>query len=753
MPTTSNINNPPAVPGAVLAGVSQPAMCAGDRATLVASGGNGNYTWAPNVALSATTGATVVASPPAGYTRYTVTSTNPTTGAVTTATIAIMVRENCCPVSKGDVVEITGSVFNTGTGSPFAGYPVGTRFHFGGASPIRLQNLAYQPPMGSVILMDGGQDLVLENGASLALTGVSITAACDAMWGRLWVRNTAVGVSSTFTDGAAGNPNVSTANPLPGATTLYNQLSHSLGGIDFEQPLPTVLNSSGAVNVPYCKLTAVDFLHNEQSVVLHRSNYGTNQVGGTTYTYLSFCNFNALPASFKSPKLYAVGTPDYPHYSTYQVLYTGQGGHWYGNTHQNALFGAHNPDDGAEVGLKVVNSRFSNCYLAGINSNASFYSGMPAPTAGGSTVNSVSYCTFEFPTILALPATPQFANAIANDVLDRVAETRGVCSYNARFYVNNSVFNQANDPYPDFTFAQRTTQIGVKARRGYGNNNRFNLLHVGIKLTDIVLLPYPANTGFPIQSNVFTACAVGLAVGGNGLNRGTGGLCPCPPPASVSLSLTCNTFDRGNATRPGQATGIFMETSSGATFDPLTGVAPPLGNKFLDYGTRRAGFLAIVKPLGCCTASNVRYTTFSPYLVPSSTQGTMPFLPGHTNLVDLCSGINLSGSAATYVAGQNCGFSNPGLERTALPVHNLEVPVPNPATERATLAYHLPHGAQAGALHIQRSLGGEWAKQIDLPASDNGRHDLDVKGWLPGVYFVALYADGVLVQTRRLQVQ
>ena len=115
--------------------------------------------------------------------------------------------------------------------------------------------------------------------------------------------------------------------------------------------------------------------------------------------------------------------------------------------------------------------------------------------------------------------------------------------------------------------------------------------------------------------------------------------------------------------------------------------------------------------------------------------------------------INLLGSNAAYIAGQNCGFGNPGLERASLPVPGLEVPVPNPATERATLAYHLPHGVRAVALHIQRSLGGEWAKRVDLPASGNGRYDLDLKGWLPGVYFVALYADGALVQTRRLQVQ
>gem|GEM_PF-6800722 len=47
--------------------------CASDRATLRASGGNGTYTWSPDIQLSSTTGATVVAGPLANM-QYTVTS-------------------------------------------------------------------------------------------------------------------------------------------------------------------------------------------------------------------------------------------------------------------------------------------------------------------------------------------------------------------------------------------------------------------------------------------------------------------------------------------------------------------------------------------------------------------------------------------------------------------------------------------------------------------------------------------------------
>lgn len=141
-------------------------ICAGDHLALSATGANGAYTWSPTVGLSATTGTSVVVGP-LTTTAYTVTSTNLSTGAATTATLNVNVLENCCPQThSAGLIIAEARCFDAGTGSPFidAGtgrpYPIGTRFHFTDSSPIVLSGLAFQPPVGSVILYGWGQGFV-----------------------------------------------------------------------------------------------------------------------------------------------------------------------------------------------------------------------------------------------------------------------------------------------------------------------------------------------------------------------------------------------------------------------------------------------------------------------------------------------------------------------------------------------------------------------------------------------------------------
>ena len=69
------------------------AICSGASTTLTASGGNGTYTWSPATGLSATTGATVIASPTVSTT-YTVTSTAGNPACPTASTEQVVVTVN-----------------------------------------------------------------------------------------------------------------------------------------------------------------------------------------------------------------------------------------------------------------------------------------------------------------------------------------------------------------------------------------------------------------------------------------------------------------------------------------------------------------------------------------------------------------------------------------------------------------------------------------------------------------------------------
>jgi hypothetical protein len=66
-------------------------ICSGFGVYLTANGGNGVYTWSPNIGLSATSGNVVTASPPT-TTTYTVTSTGTTFGCATTITSQITIN-------------------------------------------------------------------------------------------------------------------------------------------------------------------------------------------------------------------------------------------------------------------------------------------------------------------------------------------------------------------------------------------------------------------------------------------------------------------------------------------------------------------------------------------------------------------------------------------------------------------------------------------------------------------------------------
>jgi gliding motility-associated-like protein len=123
---------------------TSPSICTPGSVTLTATGGNGTYTWSPATGLSATTGATVTASPAATQI-YTVTtsaigSLNCPLSKTVTVTVnpgiaaptASVTVQPTCTVSSGTIVVTapTGANFQYSTGGPYLASPT-----FSGLAP------------------------------------------------------------------------------------------------------------------------------------------------------------------------------------------------------------------------------------------------------------------------------------------------------------------------------------------------------------------------------------------------------------------------------------------------------------------------------------------------------------------------------------------------------------------------------------------------------------------------------------------
>jgi hypothetical protein len=102
--------------------VNSDTICAGDTATLTASGAS-TYSWTPATALNTTTGATVLASPSVTLT-YTVTGTS--NGCATTATSTVLVVPTLTVTVNSDSVFITETATLTATGGTTYNWTPGT---------------------------------------------------------------------------------------------------------------------------------------------------------------------------------------------------------------------------------------------------------------------------------------------------------------------------------------------------------------------------------------------------------------------------------------------------------------------------------------------------------------------------------------------------------------------------------------------------------------------------------------------------
>ncbi len=231
-----------------------PSVCQGSSVTLTASGGNGVYSWSPAAGLSATSGATVTATPTAaGTTTYTVTSSTvlgcPASKNVTitvnplpaTPAASVTAQPSCstptgtitisAPVGTGLEYSINGTTYQTGTsfsGLAPGGYNVTVRNTATGcvsaptaltvnavpaAPPTPTASVTSQPtcstPTGTItISAPVGTGLEYSINGSAYQTGTSFSGLAPGGY-NITVRNTATGCVSV--------PTSLTVNAVPAA--------------------------------------------------------------------------------------------------------------------------------------------------------------------------------------------------------------------------------------------------------------------------------------------------------------------------------------------------------------------------------------------------------------------------------------------------------------------------------------------------------------------------------------------------------
>ncbi|WP_343635090.1 hypothetical protein [Fluviicola sp.] len=145
-------------------------ICSGQQVLLTASGAN-NYTWSPSTGLSATTGASVTASPTSTIT-YTVNGTSTTTGCTGSATNTITV--NACTDCTGGTL-LSGNIST----SPTAGTTLRVANNITISANVTFTNNA-------VKIMPGVTITVASN-ATLNITG-SHFYGCQDMWNGIVVQ-------------------------------------------------------------------------------------------------------------------------------------------------------------------------------------------------------------------------------------------------------------------------------------------------------------------------------------------------------------------------------------------------------------------------------------------------------------------------------------------------------------------------------------------------------------------------------------
>jgi hypothetical protein len=683
-------------------------LCAGSSLVLQASGGDGqNYTWAPNIGLSATTGATVVVSP--GSTQhYTVTSTNPC-GPARTATITVTVNENCCQESDGYDVHIPNGTYNN---TPFVGQP-GTRYMTDG--DLRFETDRYSLEAGETLLMPVDATLTVGTDAELSLAGATITAACEEMWGQLVVAKDAKGLITTSVG------------------SMRSRIQHCLNGVIMEESPQA-----------YFQLRATDFLHNGTSLSLLRAKNSA-----TSNDYVRSCLFDSNPEYFKAPLKYN-GPNDY--YYTQKHLYIAGDllpATFTRNRMRHCVFGVVGSNvDGEAASIEMIGGEFSDFYLVGAYNAIN-----PSYNPTWTFVDNL----FQFPAEETLPATTQIAEAAAQTVY-RASETYGVFVTNEAVVratgnlfraPDNSVVRLA-DSYDQFGQIN-PRQIGI-----HGNtlptldSNTFEALETGVEQT---ARPGDASE---VTGNTFRECRIGWDL------FPVGNVFSGPPYSNPEpeLNATCNSFLR-DRDRSGTSTGIHIRnwgiphTQSGGGIvyyypnvllrDPS---GNPLKNLFDDAGRGPGEFYSIDNEQG---GAPLDYYTYVDYYSQVQT-----YANGNVNVPSNGPGRNTGAGTESceYVGYAGVGLQARGTVTAPTGPGKAELAQnwPNPCSGSTTFSYATPTTAKQAELLIRRSVDGREIKRLKLNPR-NSTIEIPVADWPAGTYFATLVVDGLAGATRRVVVR
>ncbi len=690
---------------------SQTTLCQGGSAVLAATPGTGGgtptYTWSPNTDLSSTSDAKVLVNP-LKTTTYTVAIFDGTT--TTRQSITITVKTNCCQQTAAPKIVELKSVYKYNGALPFGNdpfrqYPPGTYFHVAGPS-LTLNNTEFVLPAGSVLLMDAGADVILDD-ARLILKGGTITAACDEMWGQL-LQTSNHGVRAE----AVGS--------------LRPRLLHSKGGL--------VLQDQDGTNF-HLQLANMDFLHNYRSLSLQFERSPANSAD-----YVTNCSFDSDPALMKAPHKPSLSGADYS-YTLEHVLVRGNVGDltFVDNTLTHALLGVSLAPSSVATTLSLARCQFSDIYLAGVFS----YDLTPFV---GSLVR-VDASRFRFPLGAALPATTQATSLqYTYGSFLQANETVGLSTLFLPLSVTGgTVFEQPDtSPYATFKYTDyRPRQVGITSRRvGQVLDNTFTGLSAGIA--------HYLNNGYTdteVRGNLFRECTMGYEF--------MPVVTPAPTQPTGTAYLSCNTFERGVSLsqRSGVSYGIFNEDGAYVTLaNPLASINNPTiqKNRFDDAGAGVSGFYALYNANNSQPLSYYTFKNYSGQILPIVNAPQVQ-LPGSTTLgTPDYTGTNIDCAPLTPNGLPRAAISSPSTA-VLLPVQ-LEQNVPNPAAGTTRIAYRVPTTAHEATLFVRRAMDGKIV--VAVPVSTNGRyHDLKLAAYPADLYLYSLVVDGVPSLTRRLVIQ
>jgi hypothetical protein len=718
-------------------------ICLGGSTTLRYTGPiqpNTTYSWSPNRDINTAYGTTVVVNP-AQTTTYTLSVVTTYPGGLASLTpysYTVNVQQDCCQasvISENDrlpiELESTYDLSVAGTVSPFAGWPAGTYFHCAAPTLTLRGNSSstakFALPVGSVLLMEPGAEIILESSGTLELNASTITAVCNEMWKGITVRSTA-----RLLDFHGVNLQSNTGSGLK-PSGMRNRILHSMQGVVLED----------GFDYPEFQINFTDFWHNYRSLDIDRRS----SFGSYVRNKLTLCDFDSDPALMKSPYNVNGGAS---YYSDYHMRVAGDLNgaapfENYYNSFHHCLVGI--LADRTRTALSLPSYTFSDFYIAGI-----YYA--PGLTGTGTlamrTFQSQALPTeFTFPAGATLPNTPQVNNARIAYNPGLPYGTAAIASGDVLVSVTGATFSHASPPDYNPAFLSRASyaHVGISTSNlGDVTNCQFIDLQNGIAHN------LPANNlRATITQSFFGGCGWGYRVANLSGGRITAA-------SSGTVKLECNTFARlsGELIRSRTASqyfGVYVEGNAHVKLtytDSQTQQPAVLKNKFDDGGYGSTGFQAIYN---ANTNIPVQYKTFDDYWAsPLASLVNAPYVS------QVVSNVTYAGTS-----GMNCAPSGPrGLERVANATEpaptatdhagRLDQNVPNPAQAASRIGYQLPAQTKHAELLIRRALDGQLVDKRSV-SMETPYIDLALKGYPAGTYFYTLVADGVPLATKRLVVE